>query len=314
MNQVRIIKIKRNNKVFIGVRKMFDNDIKVGIIGLGRVGTSLFLALYKKGIKPFAVFTKTNKSLENLNDLLSINYTNDLDNLIINSDIIFISIKDDEIEKFSENISKKFSRDIKGKVFVHLSGLLNSEILDSLGENGAFIASLHPIQTFPNKNNSYESFYNINFGFEGEKESLLKVKKITEILNGNIIIIKKEDKTLYHIAACVLSNYYITLNYIAQKLIDNTKLRNLDIAKVFEPLLKRTIDNVKKSGSVKALTGPISRGDIKIIEKHLKEIEEKEPSLKKIYKSLGEITLEIANKKGSIDDKQANALKEILGE
>jgi predicted short-subunit dehydrogenase-like oxidoreductase (DUF2520 family) len=54
-------------------------------------------------------------------------------------------------------------------------------------------------------------------------------------------------------------------------------------------------------GIPRALTGPIARGDLSTIIKHLNCLEEMAPELMKLYSQLGIETAQIAVEKGTID-------------
>jgi len=69
----------------------------------------------------------------------------------------------------------------------------------------------------------------------------------------------------------------------------------------------------KKIGIPDALTGPISRGDVKTVADHLDRMETTLPGLVSIYKSLGRHTIGIALDKGTLSEEKAIELKSFLG-
>jgi predicted short-subunit dehydrogenase-like oxidoreductase (DUF2520 family) len=78
------------------------------------------------------------------------------------------------------------------------------------------------------------------------------------------------------------------------------------------PLLRGTLSNIERVGLPDCLTGPIARGDLGTIEKHLQALEEKAPALLSSYRELGLQTIPIAEAKGKITTERAEALKALL--
>ena len=275
--------------------------MRVGIIGAGRVGCALATALEKNGAD---VITLQDRNID---------YENKLENVLKNSDAIFLTVPDSQIELVSEQIVK-FSnpKNIDGKVFLHCSGALTSNILKKITEVGGFTGSLHPIQTFPDRNNGWKGIFNIYFGFEGAEKAKESALETVNILNGKMIIIEADKKSLYHAAACVLSNYTVTISNLAENILENVGIPLELSMKAFGPLLKNTVNNIAEMGSVGALTGPISRGDICTLENHLEALTVMKPEIKEIYKILGEATVKLALMKGSIDDEKAKKMFDLF--
>ena len=87
----------------------------------------------------------------------------------------------------------------------------------------------------------------------------------------------------------------------------------MDFVPAFMPLVTGTVENIKKLGIPKALTGPISRGDHGTVEKHLTAMESL-PLLLGVYQALGLVTVDVALKKGTIDEEQAKAMRSLLAD
>ena len=76
--------------------------------------------------------------------------------------------------------------------------------------------------------------------------------------------------------------------------------------------LRGTINNIDNIGLPNCLTGPIARGDLGTIERHLSALEAKNPSLLTTYKELGLQTIPIALAKGKINEHKAEEIKALL--
>lgn len=246
--------------------------MKAGIIGFGKVGSSLYDLLREKSFK-VNIFSVT-KGKGNLKDL------------VINSDLIFITVKDDLIPLRVKEISK--IKGIKGKHFIHLSGATPLSILEPLKKKGNFIGKLHPIQTFPER--SKESFKNIYATFSGNEETYKILKKI---FSRDFKIIKMEDKEqiLIHIACVFASNFPVYSILKAEEILESLKLKR----EILKPIINASFKNVLSKGAKNSLTGPARRKDLKTIKLHRKILKNFKKDLYKIYNYLTEKILNERN-------------------
>ncbi|HHV99453.1 MAG TPA: DUF2520 domain-containing protein [Clostridiaceae bacterium] len=287
--------------------------MKIGIIGAGRVGSALAIGLAKEKFPIEGVFNKTDNPVKTLGEKIGVSFNNSLEEVVSKADTVFITVPDDILEKMSLFISEKISSEvIKGKVFLHCSGACTSGVLGAISEKGGFTGSLHPIQTFADRTESWRGLYNIYYGFEGSYEAQKAAETIVKAFNGRLLIIDSEAKPLYHAAACVLSNYTVVLSYIAGGLLKAAGLDKETGIKALAPLAAKTIKNIELLGPEGALTGPVSRGDSGVIAQHLDAMSKRCPEFIDIYRTLGKTAFEIALKNGSINEEKERRLRELL--
>ncbi len=287
--------------------------MKVGIIGAGRMGCALARGLKEKGMNISGVYSRSGESAELLNSLLGTSLPNDVHEAVGTSELIFISVSDGAVEQTAKEVAALVRREaVEGKVFLHCSGALTSECLSPIKHKGGHTGSLHPIQTFADREEGWRGLFNIYFGFEGCQAARGMAEAVAKALEGRLLDIKSEDKALYHAAACVVSNYTVTLSYMAQNMLCAAGISPEDAQAAFLPLLEKTVGNISGLGSSRALTGPVSRGDSGTVQGHVDVIEKKLPEIVSIYKALGRETLKIALGRNSMDDEKAEALKRIL--
>lgn len=289
--------------------------MKIGIIGAGRVGCALAIALKKKGHIISGVYSKGATSANYLIDRLKLELPNDIKETVINSEVVFITTSDAAIRCISEKVANEVpGKELSEKVFFHCSGALNSDEIKLLEQRGAYIASLHPIQTFADKNSGWKALKDIYFGFEGSSVAKTYAEEIVKALDSSILIIDKEAKVLYHTAACILSNYLVTLSFMAEGLFKKIGLNPEEGLKAFMPLMEKSISNIKENGSLGALTGPISRGDYVVVEQHLKALAANSPELLDAYKTLGNKTVELVLERGDLDRASIERFNQLLGD
>jgi len=287
--------------------------MNVGIIGAGKLGSALGMALSRSGFCISGVYSKNENSTRLLCKRLKIESKNSIEATIQQSDIIFLSVPDNVIGSVASNIASSVNTKlIEKKVFVHLSGALTSEVLKPLEVLGAYTASIHPIQTFADKDNGWQKLYNCFFGFEGCIEAKKHVETIVGKLDGKIISIKREQKSLYHAAACVISNYSVTLFYIMHQLLLKAGMDEEAATTAFLPLLKNTVNNIESLGCINALTGPISRGDNEVVKKHIDALSKQVPEFEEVYKMLGRQTVCLAKQRENLSEEDVSKLVELL--
>jgi predicted short-subunit dehydrogenase-like oxidoreductase (DUF2520 family) len=281
------------------------------IIGAGRVGTSFGCALIEKGFRIEAFSCRNRSSLEESFRFLKEGTPSvDIIQTAGQVEILIISVPDDEIKNVCEELASS-PLTWKKRLVIHCSGLLSSQILEPLKKKGAWTASAHPIYSFPKKSSSPEVFKDIYFGLEGEEEGLARTKTIVQKLGSRHLILRARDKVLYHTACSMASNFLIPLLGIAFDLFDHLDIQEEVSSQALLPLVQGTLQNVKKLNVSSSLTGPLVRGDLMSIQKHLDALEEF-PSYLEIYCHLALQILEIITKEKNLPPQKIKALKKML--
>lgn len=278
------------------------------IVGCGRVGTALAKYLAEAGYTPAGLASKSLASAKRVADLIGASgFSNVLWEAAKKADIVFITTPDGAIKSACDSISENNGFK-SGSVIFHCSGALSSTELMSAKTCGAKIGSMHPLQSFASTEYEFNPFSGIVTSVEGDREAIDAAKHVTEDLDSHCITINTEAKMLYHASAVVASNYLVTLLDLSLSLIKFAGVTGEDALRGLKPLIEGTILNVEKMGIQNALTGPIARGDIQTIEKHLSEIGSKTPQLLSLYRTLGLHTVEIARAKGTLSNSTAKQM------
>lgn len=272
--------------------------MKIGFIGAGNVGFSLAKYLNDKYKSVVGIYSKDIEDSKSLALFSVSEYYKNLIDLINDCDTLFLTVNDDALDLVVDELYKL---NTKNKILIHTSGSISSDVFKKLKDDN-YCYSLHPIYAFNDKYASYKNISNIYFTIEGSMEKLNEIK---ELFSNQVYEIKKEDKVLYHASCVMLSNFVCALSYSAENILKDIGIDNL---KIFKPLILNNINNILEVGSVNALTGPVSRCDIKTIESHLRNIPKEFINL---YKSLSLVLCKIAKEKNGLDYKEIqNLLKE----
>lgn len=273
---------------------------RIGIIGAGVVGTAVGVVLNEKGFEITSVYDKKFESTKELVERIGCTAYKSPQEVSRSADILFITTSDSAIEEVVDSLAD-YRAFHMGQVIVHMSGAHSSEILDRAKDFGAYVLSVHPLQSFANVERAIENLHGSIFSIEGDREAYDKAVCIVETLGGEYFFIDRKAKPLYHAGACVVSNYLVTLIDFGVKLLEATGIPRQMAFRALLPLINGTINNVENIGIPEALTGPIARGDISTVLKHLDCMQEMAPDLLQLYCLLGFYTAQVALDKESID-------------
>jgi predicted short-subunit dehydrogenase-like oxidoreductase (DUF2520 family) len=282
--------------------------LKLGFIGAGTVGTALSVRLGSKGYPVVAVSSRSHTSAENLARAVNGCHVYDSNQGVAdNAQLVFITTPDDAIASVVSQI-----RWHPGQSVVHCSGADSTDILKPAKEAGAQVGVFHPLQTFASVKQAIENIPGSTFAVEAGEPLLKTLKDMATALDGHWVELKVSDKVLYHAAAVIACNYMVTLVKLATDLWQTFNVPPPQATRALLPLLKGTIHNIETVGIPRCLTGPIARGDIGTIKKHLDALDQTAPNLVSTYRELGLQTIPIAVAKGRINQNQAQELRVIL--
>src|SRR5699024_9432704 len=282
------------------------------IIGLGALGGTLARAFSANNIPIKSVYNRSENALFDWagnNDIITAApQPRHKDQL---GEIIFITVPDDAIVDVVEQL-QQISDDFSHSCFVHCSGNESANILEPLRKKGAYIASMHPLQTF-NQDSGVEAFSKIYFSLQGDTELLKVLMEIAKKLGANTIKINSRQKAHLHAAAVMTSNYLMTLIDDAVQITSMADIDGKQVKKMLQPLVTKSIKNITEEAFEQVLSGPIARADTGTIKKHLKLLGENR-ELEKSYIQLGLRTVDKAEQVERLSPAKANRLRMLLKE
>jgi predicted short-subunit dehydrogenase-like oxidoreductase (DUF2520 family) len=284
--------------------KIGGDIMVIGFIGGGKVGFSLGKYFSMKGIRLSGYYSKSYTDAKDASEFTNSKAYENINDLVTDSSMIFITTPDDCIHEVSQNLS---NLNLTNKIICHTSGSLTSSILSNINNSGAFAYSIHPIFAFSDKYNSYKNLQSAYFSIEGKESHIHELKDFIQSLGNKAFVINKEDKSLYHLASVTVSNLVLSLISTGCSYLSQCGLSESDALQALFPLIQNNIDNIKANGFVDALTGPIERNDLGTVKHHIKAIPTNDDLL---YKNLSLKLLQLSEKKHN--DKDYKRLKEYL--
>lgn len=268
--------------------------MKAGFIGAGKVGFSLGKYLAEGGITLSGYYSQSVESAKDAADFTGSEYYRDLADLVKASDTIFVTVPDGTISDVWE---KMRTLPIKDKNICHCSGSVSSAAFFDAEERGAYAYSVHPLYAVSDKYNSFMKLKEAYFAIEGSLRNLEMIKQSFENLGNKVIAIDTDKKALYHCAAVMVSNQMAVLLNTGAEMLTKCGFNREDAEKALAPLVIGNINNMVEMGPVKALTGPVERGDLTTIKSHIEILQRSSRDNLKIYKTLSRKLVDVAQKK-----------------
>lgn len=263
--------------------------ITFNVIGAGRLGKALAVTLLQeKGNELLGVcnrsFSSTRQAVLDMDAGVAYACLDDLPK----ADITFITTPDDAIAEIAVNLAQRASL-LNSQVMVHCSGALNSDVLQPLKKRGYDVCSAHPLKAF-GRNPVENAFKDCPWGLEGDDAAISRLTPILQRLGAKPFEIQADKKMTYHAAAVMASNFVVTLASAAETLFANCGLTSKEAKSVTQFLMQSSFANIIAShNSEEALTGPLMRGDVETISKHLQALDDQ--AIKTLYLSASLATL-----------------------
>lgn len=244
--------------------------MQFNIIGAGRLGKNLALALVNSRLAQLAAVCNSSlgsaeQAIQQIGSGFAVAHLTELPKV----NLTFITTPDDLISSVALQLAQEKQIAVDSFV-VHCSGVLNSTELTPLKTQGCHIASVHPLKAFRKENLDQNAFKHCDCVVEGDEPAVELLASLFKQLGATIIPIKANAKTIYHTAAVIASNYLVTLAATAAELLQDAGIEAKLAQQMIVNLMTSSLNNVQQASEVKnALTGPLARGDINTINRHL---------------------------------------------
>jgi predicted short-subunit dehydrogenase-like oxidoreductase (DUF2520 family) len=209
--------------------------------------------------------------------------------------IVFLAIPDDTVLPAAAMLARSGKRIPESVAFVHVSGALTLDALEPLRARHP-VGSFHPLQTFPEPRPP-ASLRGIVVAIDANAAPLrLRLTKLARGLGARPKRLADAERVLYHAAAVFASNYVDALLREAVLLLRAAGWSEKEATSGLLALAEGTLASVRKRGAVAALTGPVRRGDVDTVERHLAALSGQ--PVTDLYRMLGLISLDIAVEAG----------------
>ncbi|MEN8148751.1 MAG: DUF2520 domain-containing protein [Planctomycetota bacterium] len=279
----------------------------VGLIGAGAVGPVITKTLVAAGWTPGTVASRTRASAESAVAYAGGTAGDANADAARGADLLVIAVPDRAIETVAAEVAPAIR---PGALAIHLSGAHSSDILAPLRVAGADTGSLHPLQSFADRDVAYRCLSASFHFFEGSDPE--RVRDVAADLGGRPVPIRGSGKVLYHAGAAAACNLAVAMVDVGVHLMGAAGIEQDDALAALLPLLAGTLGNLETVGLPAALTGPVARGDVETVARHVNEMRRATPDLVDAYAAASLHAVEIALAKGTIDEEAAEGLRRAL--
>jgi predicted short-subunit dehydrogenase-like oxidoreductase (DUF2520 family) len=287
----------------------------VFIIGAGVVGTTLAAKLLRAGVPVAGLHGRKRDLSEPASALAGVlGSTGELPEIVASSDVVVISVRDTRIPEIAQRLVDE-KRLRPQQVVLHTSGNRPAaEMLSAARPHVRGVGTLHPLIAVTEAPGTLESLRGAAFGVEGDEPARRLALRLVRLMGGRPLPLAAESMALYHAAAVMASNYLVALADIARSTLVAAGVPESDALPALLPLMTSAVRNVAEVGLPSAMTGPVVRGDVVSIERHIAALQAKAPETLDLYRRLGREVLRIARRRvPDLDDRAVEQMAQIFG-
>lgn len=255
--------------------------MKIAIVGPGRVGTVLALALPRAGHRVVAVAGGSPAALEAFHARVSGVRATSLGEAAERAELLVLATPDARVASVARNLA---ADDLVGPSHrvVHLAGALGLDALRTVALTGAGTAALHPAQTVP-QGAAADALVGCAWAVTASEANRAWAHGLVGDLGGDSFDVRDEDRVLYHAGLVLGSNAVAAAMSAARQLLVAARIG--DPAAFLRGLGTRSLQNVLSDGAG-ALTGPVVRGDVETVARHLEALDRDVPEIATAYRHL----------------------------
>ncbi|EAQ00380.1 hypothetical protein JNB_09414 [Janibacter sp. HTCC2649] len=284
--------------------------LSIGVIGAGRVGAVLGAALARAGHKVHAVYAVSDESRERAAELLPGVPVKDIHGVIDGADLVLLAVPDDALAELVAGLAATDTWQA-GQIVVHTSGRYGTDILRPALSAHILPVAIHPAMTFTGTALDLGRLDECAFGITGPDALRPMAEALVVEMGGEPVWIAEDQRAAYHAGLAHGSNHLVTLIAEAMEVLAAAGVE--EPRAVLGPLVRASLDNALRLGDA-ALTGPVARGDVSTVGRHLRELERISPEIRTTYVALARATAVRALESGRLQPSAAEPLLDTLAD
>jgi predicted short-subunit dehydrogenase-like oxidoreductase (DUF2520 family) len=283
--------------------------LRIGFIGAGRLGCALAWSLAGRGLRVVAVNSMFAADAQKLaGPIAGCAIVASPQAVVDLCDLVFVTTPDGAIEATTAGVRWR-----AGVGAVHCSGVTDVAALESAQRDGAMTGGFHPMQTFGDPAAAARSLPGCTITIEGAEPLNAALVAIAQRLECRVNRLPPGMRGRYHAAAGYTSQFINVLFAEASTIWESWGATREDAVRALLPLAKGTLESIASAGLADGMPGPVSRGDVGSIEKHVAALSPLGPEVLEFYRVVCDRTIPLGIERGAIDEAAAAKLREILG-
>ena len=280
----------------------------IGIVGAGAVGTALGAALHRAGWPVVAVASRDAARRERFRSLVpGVRGFAEAAAILDEVDLIILAVPDDAIERLAGEL-----RLYGGQALVHTSGVLGAEVLEPARAAGTQIGAFHPLVAFADTERAIAAFHGATIAVEGDDQLVTHLADMADALGATAVRLAPGSKSAYHAAAVLAAGGFVALLDAIAELGAAAGLDEHGSLAVYGGLIEQTLGNARALGIRAALTGPMTRGDVGTLARHLEALARLAPAALPLYRAAAEREIALAESRGSLAPEAAESMRRLL--
>lgn len=260
----------------------------LSIVGAGRVGRAIGRRLRELGWKIGAVVTSGKPTARKAVRSIGAGHAHAfLTRQVLAAQVILITTRDSAVAEVTADLARIGAEELRGKIVLHTSGALSSDVLDPVRRCGAAAGSMHPLQTFSGV--GVPPLDGKVFAIEGDTAAVRTARQIARALGATPVHIDGAKKPLYHAAGALAAGNVLALMEAATRLMTSAGMKRREAVRALLPLTRQVLENFERLGPRAAWTGPLSRGDYSVVAAHVGAMKELPAAFAEAYEAVNRL-------------------------
>lgn len=278
---------------------------RVFIVGAGRVGQGLARAFRLSGVELVGLHGRRPLDMATSSGPLPLS--------LAEANVVILAVRDDQIDPAVEDmLGTAASRPLlaAAAVVVHTSGTAEPTTFAALAERGIGAGTFHPLVPFVHPERAPELLRGGWIGIDGDGAARAASRRMAGHLGARTLEIPSGRKSAYHAAAVFAANFPVVLAALGTELLQSLTVPERSARSAIESLMRAAVSNIDGGSPADALTGPIVRGDVAIVKRHLEALRRDERFLS-VYRRLSLAAIPVAAQQGT-DPRALEAIDRLL--
>ena len=273
------------------------------VVGAGPVATALASAWRRGGVPVLGVWARRASAARAAAATAGVAaFSSAPPDLILNADVIVLAVRDDAIAAVAQMLVGT-GLVTRHHVLLHCAGALAAEdVFATVRDSVGGVGTLHPLRAIVDGKVAATELRGAYFGVEGDERGRVAATALVSALGALPIELDRSQMAGYHTAAAMASNYVVALIDLAAQILvagapgsgGASSAEAHDAAvRALVPLAQGALANVVAHGTVAGLTGPVRRGDVATVQRHLAVVDQ-QPTWSTAYRTLAQHAVTLA--------------------
>lgn len=278
--------------------------MRIGLVGAGRVARALVLALDRAGLPVVAVGSR---QPERLSAASYPQPSTPQQQAVDRADLVLLTVADDAIAPVAASLRWR-----AGQAVVHCSGATEVAALAPAAQAGAHTGGFHPLQIFSDPEQAAHRLAGSTAAIEAGPALMPTLHALAAALGMPATVLPPGMRVRYHVAAGYAASFLLPVLQEAVALWASFGVDEAEALRALLPLSRGTLEAVGARGLAGAVSGPIARGDLGVVQRHLEALEALGPQRAAFYRFLAGPQPALARQAGRLDEDLCRRLDFLL--